>query len=337
MTQLAVELGDLRGFAQQVGRASTDMGAGRNYAASNIADAEFGKILELISGDYADLIPKFHNVLREDSTRLGATRDGLNSVAKSYKEADEASAGRLATLPGGGTGTIDDDGVANGFDDRGSGAAELIAPGGEGAALPDLPEVSFGFIFDQVCNLITELGGPDPREKVTRWLAGDIDKAAMHVSAWRAVADCADVVKSNLESGSKAITGTWTGDAANAASAHVGKWTATLTDQSAAMRKLGDHLLTMINEAVKMAQVVVDIIQTLVSLISAALTNAAIPFYGQWKLIKTVWEGIKMVWAAIKVIQVFMNALRMVIDTIKMCVGYFSIEKLPPAPAAVPA
>jgi uncharacterized protein YukE len=336
VSEIAVELADLRGFAQQVGRASNDMGAAKDYAVSNIHDADFGKILELITGPYGDMLPKFHAVLQADSTGLGKTRDGLNHAAAGYKEADEKSAGRLAQLPGGQTGNITDDGVANGFDDTGSATSQLKTPGGEGAALPDLPEVSFGWIFDKVCDLVVWVGGPDPREKVTRWIAGDIDKAAMQVTAWHCVANCADVVQANLNSGKKSIANTWTGDASNAAAGHMDKWTTNLHDQADAMRKMGEHLRTMINEAVKMAQVVVDIIQTLVSLISAALSNAAIPFYGQWKLIKTVKEGIQMVWKAIKVIQVFLNALRLIINTIQMCVTAFTTEKLPPAPA-VPA
>lgn len=337
MAEVMVELADLRGWAQQVGRASTDMGAARDYGATHIADADFGKILELITGPYADMIPKFHGILHEGSTRLGKTRDGLDQAARSYKEADERARGRLAQLPGGQTGDITDDGVANGFDDHGSATAALVAPGGEGASMPDLPEVSFGFIFDKVCDLVVWVGGPDPREKVTRWLAGDIDKAAMHVTAWKAVAACCDVVEENLAYGRKQITSTWTGSAANAAGGHMDKWTAALTEQAGAMRKMGDHLWDMIGQAVQMAQVVVDIIRTLVSLVTAALSNAAIPFYGQWKLIKTVKEGITMVWQAIKVVQVFLNALTLLIDTIQMCVNYFTASKLPPAPAVGPA
>ncbi|HEX6685985.1 MAG TPA: hypothetical protein VF062_24625 [Candidatus Limnocylindrales bacterium] len=337
MAEVAVELSDLRGFAKQVGRASTDMGAAKNYAASHVVDADFGKILELITGDYAAMIPKFHAVLQEDSSRLGSTRDGLNMAATNYQEADEKAAGRLANLPGGQTGDITDDGVANGFDDRGSASAALVAPGSAAAGMPDLPEVSFGFLLDKVCDLVVWVGGPDPREHVTRWLAGDIDKAALHVEAWKAVAECCDIVEDNLRSGRKSITNTWTGEAALAAAGHMDKWATSLLEQAGAMRTMGEHLWDMIDHAVKMAQVVVDIIRTLVSLVSAALSNAAIPFYGQWKLINTVKEGIKMVWQAIKVVRVFLNALIMLIDTIKLCVDYFSITKLPPAPAAGPA
>jgi hypothetical protein len=337
VAEVAVELADLRGWAKQVGRASTDMGSARDYAAGQIADADFGKILELISGPYADMIPKFHQVLQEDSSRLGKTRDGLNSAANGYKQADDRAQGRLAQLPGGQTGEITDDGVANGFDDRGSATAELVAPGGEGVSMPELPEVSFGFLLDKVCDLVVWVGGPDPREEVTRWLAGDIDKAARHVSAWKAVAACCDVVEENLTWGGKSITNTWTGSAANAAIAHVQKWATSLTGQAGAMRKMGDHLWDMIGQAVQMAQVVVDIIRTVVSVVSAGLSNAAIPFYGQWKLIQSVKEAITMVWNAIKVVRVFLNALTLIIDTIQMCVNYFTIDTLPAAPAAGPA
>lgn len=336
VSEVVVELADLRGWARQVGRASTDMGAARNYAAGNIADADFGRILEVITGAYAEMIPQFHQVLQEDSARLAATSAALDAAATAYQEADDRANGRLARLPGGETGTVTDDGVANGFEDRGSATGALVSPAGAGVSMPDLPEVSFGFLFDKVCDLVVWVGGPDPREKVTRWLAGDIDKAATHVSSWRAVADCVAIVENNLAWGRKSISNTWTGTAASAAGAYVDKWITSLTEQADAMRKMGDHLWDMIGQAVQMAQVVVDIIKTLVSLVSAALSNAAIPLYGQWKLIKTVKEGIQMVWQAWKVVKVFLDALKMVIGTIQMCVNAFTAAKLPPAPAAGP-
>lgn len=335
-TDVTVELADLRGWARQVDRAAEDLASARRYATQHIADADFGRILELITGPYAGLISSFHTVLAEDSDRLAKTGDALESVATAYREADARASGRLTPLAGGQVGVITDDGVANGFDDVGSPGAALVPPAGAGAGMPDLPEVSFGFLFDKVCDLVVWVGGPDPREKVTRWLAGDIDKAARHVFAWRAVADCLDVVESNLRAGRNSITRTWSGDAASAAVAHMDRWTSSLDTQAGAMRRMGQHLWDMIDHAVKMAQVVVDIIRTLVSLVSAALSNAAIPGYGQWKLIKTVKEGITMVWQAIKVVQVFLNALTMLIHTIELCVDYFSISKLPPAPASGP-
>lgn len=51
----------------------------------------------------------------------------------------------------------------------------------------------------------------------------------------------------------------------------------------------------MIGQAVQMAQVVVDIIKTVISIVSAALSSAYIPGWGQWKATKTVKEAITLV------------------------------------------
>ncbi|MPZ85485.1 MAG: hypothetical protein GEV28_35930 [Actinophytocola sp.] len=335
MADVTVEISDLRGWAGQVGRASADMGTAHGYATSNVADADFGRILELITSDYASLLTAFHTILQTDGTGLGKARSALGASADTYKAADDRSRERFAELPGGETGDITDDGVANGFDDLAPAAAELSAPTDAGAALP---EVSFGWILDKVCELVVWVGGPDPREYVTQWVAGDVAKASRQVSAWQHVADCVDAVDANLDSGRAAITHTWTGDASAASAKHMDKWSTCLTDQSSAMRQVASHLHDAIDQAVKMAQVVVDIIKTVISLVSAALSNAAIPFYGQWKLIKTVKEAITMINSARKVIMVFWNVLNMVKALIIATVATFSAESLPPVPTAeVPA
>jgi hypothetical protein len=317
-----------------VQRGSTDAEAARAYAIRYVADADFGMILQLITTDYAELIPAFHNVLGADRSNLDGVSVSLHSTADAYRAADQKATHHLAELPGGQTVQVEDDGVANGFDDKLSPADELTAP----LVNPrQLPEVSLGWLLDHVCDLIVWVGGPDPREYVTKWIVGDINKAAMQVAAWRAVADCVDAIESNLASGRAAIEHTWTGRAAVAAEDHMGLWEPCLLDQANTMRTMGLHLSETIDEAVKMAQVVVDLIRTVISVVSAGLTNAAIPFYGQWKLIESVKEGIKIVWSAIKVIRVFWNFLKTIVATIQMAVGGLSIDKLPAPPAPVPA
>jgi uncharacterized protein YukE len=335
MADVTVEISDLRGWAGQVGRGSADMGTAHGYATSNVADAEFGRILELITGDYAKLLTSFHAVLAADGTGLGKAGTALGASADTYRAADDKSKGRFTELPGGETGDITDDGVANGFDDVAPAAAKLSPPTDGGAALP---EVSFGWILDKVCDLVVWVGGPDPREYVTKWIAGDVAKASRQVSAWQHIADCVDAVDANLDSGRAAIVKTWTGEASTASAGHMDKWSTAFHDQSAAMRQISGHLHDMIDQAVKMAQVVVDIIKTVISLVSAALSNAAIPGYGQWKLIETVKEAITMINSARKVIMVFWNALNMVKALIIATVSTFSVDALPPAASAeVPA
>jgi uncharacterized protein YukE len=223
---VSVEISDLRGWASQVGRASGDLRSAHGYAAGNIADADFGRVLEVITGDYATMLPRFHNILQADSTGLGQERAALHASADAYQDADDRSGDHFSQLAGGGILHTVDDGVANGFDDSASAAAMLAAPGGGGVALP---EVSFGWLLDQVCELIVWVGGPDPREYVTRWIVGDIEKTARQVSAWQHVADCVDAVDANLTSGKGAIVHTWTGSASAAAGTQMDRWGSSLT------------------------------------------------------------------------------------------------------------
>lgn len=330
-----VEISDLRGWAGQVGRASTHLDAAHGYATSNVTDGDFGWILDLITADYAATIPKFHAVLQGDGSGLNTTSEALIQSADDYRAMDERSRDHFTRLSDGTTVHTTDDGVANGFTDTVPAADKLVPPDGGGAALP---EVSFGWLLDKVCELIVWVGGPDPREYVTKWIAGDIEKASRHASAWSHVAECVEAVDGNLDAGRAAIARTWTGDASTASAGHVESWGNALTDQGSAMRSMSLHLRDAIDQAVKVAQVVVDIIKTVISLVSAAWSNAAIPLYGQWKLIKTVKEAITMVNSARKVLQVFWNALTMIKDMIIAVADAFSMESLPPAPstAALP-
>lgn len=327
-----VERSDLRGWAEQVGRASDDMGAAHKYATAQITDGDFGRILELITGPYDDLIGKFHEVLDADSTRLEKTSEALTSADQLYKGMEVTTADEFARLDQGKKGKVEEDGNAAAFQDGRSAADELTPPSGD----VTLPEVSLGFPFDQICDLCQSVAGFDPREKITQWIAGDVGKAMRQSTAWDRTASCTEAVQGNLKSGQEAISHTWTGEASSAAAKHIGEWLTSLTEQAGGMTKMAEHIKTAADEAVKMAQVVVDIVKTVISLLSAALTNAAIPFYGQWKLIKSVWEGVKMFWGAVKVIQVFWNALKLIIDSIDMIIGFFNVTALPPAPAAVP-
>lgn len=323
MSTLEVELSDLSGWAAMVDRAGSDTDNLAGYARTHVADGDFGRILELITDDYETLIPKFHTILDSDGSRLGATGLALHAVRKSFAETDA----KVSQDFGIGA-RIRDDGAANGFGDV-SAAWPAPAPSADGSSLP---EVSFGMILDKVCDLIVWVGGPDPREYVTKWIAGDIEKAARQASAWEHAGSCVKSVELNLSSGRSAIAGTWKGVASTSSLDYINTWITALSDQSTGMDAMGGHLRDMITQSVNMAQVVVDIIKTVISMVSAALSSAYIPFWGQWKAIKTVKEAITLVNNARKVITVFWNALVMIKDGILMIAGSFGIEALPPAP-----
>lgn len=324
MTDLKVDLSSLGAWSNQVERASDNLGNAESYGRSHISDGDFGAILELITGDYEALISSFHTVLETDSQRLAGFSSALDLTRDDFAETDA----QVAQTFGIGA-AITDGGSANFPDARSAGS--IPAPSNSGDVLP---EVSFGYVLDKCCDLIVWVGGPDPREYVTKWIAGDVGKASLQAEAWEHLSTCVDSVQRNLDAGLSRIGQTWAGGAAQNASARTQSWIEALSTQSSSCTTMSGHLRDMIEQAVQMAQVVVDIIKTVISLVTAALSSAYIPGWGQWKAIKTVKEAITLVNNARKVITVFWNAITMIKDSIIMIVNQFSITSLPPAPAA---
>ena len=74
--QLRVELADLRGYADQVGRAGEACASLADYVATFVPDGDFGRILSLITPDYEHLVLRVRDTLEADSTRLAGTRCG---------------------------------------------------------------------------------------------------------------------------------------------------------------------------------------------------------------------------------------------------------------------
>lgn len=322
--ELTVELADLRGWSGQVGRAGDDCAELASYVGTYVPDGDFGRILSLITGDYESMARTVQQALVTDGQRLDATGDSLRAVGRDFAETDA----HVAQDFGVGARITDDGSAAAAFSDTGSILASC--PAGNGA---ELPEVSFGWLFDKACELISWVGGPDLRAWVTDQIAGDVGKASMQSAAWSQAADAMRRIEADLERGEGAIARTWHGDAATAASAYLDQWLASLRSQASGMDRISGYLHDMVGQAVDMAQVVVDIVKEILSIISAGWSMAAIPIYGEIKLVDKVKDAIKLVNDARKVITVFWNALKMVIDGIKMTIHAFQAESLPAAPA----
>jgi uncharacterized protein YukE len=326
VTVLQVELADLRGYADLVERGGRAADQVRGDAAASIPDGDFGRILELVTGDYEELLPAFRSILGEDSTRLDATARALRTTAREYAATDR----RVAQTFGPGK-AITDDGDASGFGDVAPVCLYCPSAGGR-----ELPHVRFGFPWDQACDLAGWVGLPDPREWVTDQIVGDVGKADRQAASWEMYADAARDLRANLDHGRTAIAKTWLGQAADASDGTVADWVAALDRQSAGMRDMGGHLRDMVGEAVGMAQLVVDTIKFFISAITAGWSYASIPFYGQWKLVKTIKEAWHLINDARKVISVFWSFLTVMKDAIKGVVSAFTDTDLPAAPA-VPA
>ena len=96
--QLTVELADLRGWADQVGRAGGDCEQLAGYLSTFVPDGDFGRLLSLLTPDYEALVVRVRDVLEVDGARLAGTRAGLRHVARRYERTDD----RVARTFGGG-------------------------------------------------------------------------------------------------------------------------------------------------------------------------------------------------------------------------------------------
>ena len=96
--QLTVELADLRGWADQVGRAGGDCEQLAGYLSTFVPDGDFGRLLSLLTPDYEALVVRVRDVLEVDGARLAGTRAGLRHVARRYERTDDRVAQSLGEV-----------------------------------------------------------------------------------------------------------------------------------------------------------------------------------------------------------------------------------------------
>lgn len=322
MTVLQAELSDLRGWADQVDRAGQTLTQMGQESSGTIADGDFGKILELITGEYESMLPAFHAVLPEDGERLDATAEALRAVARDLADTD----GRVAESFGGRT-HVTDDHDASAFEDvADDGLRCPMVPATE------LPHVSFGFPWDQACDILSSIGFPDPREYVTQWIVGDIAKAQFQAAYWDLYGEVMTAVRTNLTHGQQAISGTWDGAAAGRAATAMQRWLTALEAQGSGMRDMAAHVRDMVEQALDMAQLVVDTIKFFISTVAAGWSCAYIPIYGQIKLVDKLKDAWHLINDARKVISVFWSFLMVLKDVFNAAVDVFTTQGLPAAP-----
>lgn len=217
-----------------------------------------------------------------------------------------------------------------------SGFADVATPALScaGPSLGPLPEVSFGGVLNTVDGAIESISGFSLRREVTDFLVGDTEKLSMQVATWKQLAAAVDAVDQNITAGLAEILTTWQGEAAGAMAKHFEQWKAFLEDQAATMLDIAAGLDDLGHQALEMAQVVVDIVKTILDLVMAGISNAAIPFYGQWKLISSVRQALSMMWSASKVIKVFHDFVVLTKDMVVMAYGVFTADSVPSSPGS---
>ena len=192
---MTVDLSELDAWSAQVQRASDDLtGIARNGGHS-LVQTDFGPILETMMGAYNSLLPSVHQSLTDNGTGMGDHAEALRATARDF--------------------TLTEDGVvrrhrAAGIDGRdGSSSFYDVADTTIRRAGPtesSLPQISFGFPYDTVCDLVRMLTGFDIRAELAEKIGGDVVGASSQGSSFGSLGTSMKGVAANLQSGGETIS-----------------------------------------------------------------------------------------------------------------------------------
>jgi hypothetical protein len=288
-----------------------------NYGSEYIDQVDFGRVLDLLLSHYSTLVNQLHDALADLDDVTGTFAILFDSSVDTIWKHDNkiGTSVKGAHLP-----DPDEPRPATGQD--------LYTPQPP-ASSKKLPEVSFGMVFNAVNSLLVRVTGWDLREKITDLITGNIAEAGEHAQAWAQVSSDSTVISSNLATGATLVAEAWKAPAADSAVSIIQTWSKYSNTLATDSTNIHTNLDKAVTNAVATAQTVVDLLRTVIDLLWAGLTNACIPGYGQWKLIKDAWEAFKTVKSAWKCIKVFRDLVKAIIDVITVAVDEISTAQLP--------
>lgn len=320
---LRVELPELRGYAQALDDVSRDLGGCEALASSYCGTADFGRIVEDLTGDYEALLPQLKELLAENEDLMRQYSVAVDRTVTDFERTDDGVASRFQG-----------DGIGGG---RGTASYPLAAVGSATpyASEGDLPEVSFGFVFDNLCWALEKFCGWDVRAAVTDWIAGDTVGLSTQASCWEVVGGRLSTTRDNLGTSDSRLGETWSGQAANSHLLGMIVWDTALRSQAEGFADLGQALKDLAKEAVNVAQLVVDCIRLAVDLIASAWALQYIPVYGQVKFVQKAWDAYKRAQKAVAYLKMIISAVRATKSLLVVMIDSFTPTMLPPKPISV--
>lgn len=323
--QMTVNLSELDAWADQVDRASRDLEGISANASSRLAQQDFGPIMEALMGSWSALLPRVNDTLSQDSARLGDHGAALRSTSMDYLLTEHAVTERSHSA------FFDARSASRAFAD----VADTAIP----AARPTqaaLPQVSFGFPYDMVCDLIRALTGFDVRAELAERVGGDVVSASTQASSFTGLSRSVRAVSSNLSAGSSTISEGWDGEAAMAAISQISTWVGELDGQAARMAQMGISMVQVCRSAWEVATSVVQCIKAAVQTVSSALATLSIPGVGWARVVRAVWQAFQALMKAFKVIKQFISLLKTLAQYVDMIATWFDTGKLPTSTPGTP-
>lgn len=320
--EMQVDLSELDAYVALVQRASDDLTAVGASAASGVSQSDFGPILEVMTGAYNALVPRMHETLEQDGTRMGDHAEALKATARDFTLTEAGVAQTYGT---------------RGYDARNGSTAfrdvvetTVARPR---ATQGELPTVSFGQPYDLVCDLIAALTGFDVRAELAERIGGDTVGASTQGSCWGAVGRSVGSVATNLESGAQTIAGSWSGTASASARSNMAQWVSKLDAQAGRMVEMGETLVQICKDAWQTATCVVETIRSAVQAVSSALATMSIPGVGWARVVQACYQAFQALMKALNVLKKFFNILKSVKAYAELVKDQLDPAELPSATA----
>ena len=329
---MTVDLSELDAWSAQVQRASDDLtGIARN-GAHGLVQTDFGPILETMMGAYASLLPSVHQSLEDNGTGMRDHAEALRATARDFTLTEDGIARRHHAH------AVDGRDGASGFWDVADTTIRRAAP-----TESSLPQISFGFPYDTVCDLVRMLTGFDIRAELAEKIGGDVVGASTQGSCFGNLGRSMSGVATNLQSGGQTISRTWQGGASDAAIAQMGTWVGSLDRQAGQLVRMGQNVVQVCRDAWQTALSVVQCVKAAVQTVSSALATMSIPGVGWARVVQAVHQAFQAVMKAYKALMKLINILEQVKSFIESVKSFFDGDQAPvstptaPTSAGVPS
>ncbi|MCY7401873.1 MAG: WXG100 family type VII secretion target [Nocardioides sp.] len=298
---------------------------GRN-GASHLVQTDFGPILETMMGAYNALLPSVHQSLEDNGAGLRDHAEALKATARDFTLTEDGVVRRHQS-----TGVDGRDGSSSFFD-----VADTTIRRA-GPTETSLPQVSFGFPYDTVCDLVRMLTGFDIRAELSEKIGGDVVGASSQGSSFGSLGTSMGNVASNLRSGSSTITGSWSGGASEAAVAQIGTWVGSLDTQACQLVSIGRTVVQICRDAWQTALAVVQCVTSAVQTVSSALATMSVPGVGWARVVQAVYQAFQAVMKAYQAIMKLINILKQVTSLIETVKSFFDGDAAPVSTPTAPA
>lgn len=315
---MTVDLSELGAWSAQVQRASDDLSGIARNGGRALVRTDFGPILETMMGAYHALLPSVHQSLEDNGTGMGDHAEALRATARDFTLTEDGVVRRHHAAG------VDGRDGSSGFWDVADTTIRRSGP-----TESSLPQISFGFPYDTVCDLVRMLTGFDIRSELAEKIGGDVVSACSQGSSFGALGQSMRGVAANLESGSRAITQTWQGGASDAAVEQIGTWVASLDTQAGQLVQMGQTVVQICRDAWQTALAVVECVKAAVQTVSAALATMSIPGVGWARVVQAVLQAFQAVMKAYKALMKLIAVLRQVSSLIATVKSFFDGDRAP--------